>query len=157
MGGGLCQAALSGSQTGVKVRMITRILMFGGLVASVVLGAVPASALPGDKAIMQGLDKVTARISTFEVALDQPIQFGALQITLRHCDRAPPEDPPEAKAYLEILEARADEAPISWFQGWMFASTPALSALEHPVYDVWVKECIVSPEMPVEEAPKTEN
>ena len=100
-----------------------------------------ASAFPGDLAIMQGLDKVTARVSTFEAPLGVTVQFGTLSITLRACDRTPPEEPPESTAFLDIDETRRGEAPVSLFHGWMFASSPALSALEHPVYDVWVLEC----------------
>lgn len=106
----------------------------------------PAAAIPGDKAVMQGLDKVTARISTFEAPLDEEVAFGALRITLRACERAPPEEPPESAAFLDIYEAKQGEDPVSLFRGWMFASSPALSALEHPVYDVWVVECIVEPD-----------
>lgn len=103
-----------------------------------------ANAFPGDTVILQGLDKVTARISTFEVALEEEVSFGSLRITLRACDRTPPEEPPESTAFLDIFEARAEGRVVSLFHGWMFASSPALSALEHPVYDIWIKECIVS-------------
>jgi len=103
-----------------------------------------AFAFPGDKVVMQGLDKVTARISTFEISLEEEVAFGTLRIRLRACDRTPPEEPPESAAFLEIIEVRPDERPETLFTGWMFASSPALSALEHPVYDVWVKECVTS-------------
>jgi len=108
---------------------------------SVSLSTLPAAAFPGDMVVMQGLDKVTARVSTFEAPLGVPVRFGALTITLRGCNRTPPEEPPESAAFLEIFESRAGEEPVSLFRGWMFASSPALSALEHPVYDVWVLEC----------------
>ncbi len=110
-----------------------------------------AFAFPGDKVIMQGLDKVTARISTFEIALEEEVAFGALRIRLRACDRRPPEEPPESAAFLEVIEVRPDERPVTLFTGWMFASSPALSAVEHPVYDVWVKECVASE--PLDAAP----
>lgn len=111
--------------------------------AALMLGApTVASAFPTDAAVLQGLDKVTARISTFTVPLNQEARFGGLSIVLRHCDRAPPEEPPEGKAFLEIAELRAGEPAQRLFSGWMFASSPALSALQHPVYDIWVKECI---------------
>ena len=108
---------------------------------SLPLAVTPAAAFPGDMVIMQGLDKVTARVSTFKAPLDVTVRFGTLTITLRGCDRTPPEEPPESAAFLDIYEARPGENPISLFHGWMFASSPALSALEHPVYDVWVLEC----------------
>ncbi|MDJ0684588.1 MAG: DUF2155 domain-containing protein [Alphaproteobacteria bacterium] len=114
-----------------------------------------ALAFPTDAAVLQGLDKVTARISTFTVPLNQEARFGGLSIILRHCDRAPPEEPPEAKAFLEIVELRAGEPAKRLFSGWMFASSPALSALQHPVYDIWVKECVTI--APASEAPGAED
>jgi len=92
-------------------------------------------------AVLQGLDKITARISTFETPIDQPIGFGALEITVRSCHKRPPTEPPESAAFLEIVERRQDEPSVRLFTGWMFASSPALSAMEHPVYDVWVLDC----------------
>ena len=100
--------------------------------------APPSSA----RAVLQGLDKVTARISTFEVPINQLARFGTLEITVRACHKTPPEEPPESTAFVEIADARGDQLPLSLFRGWMFASSPALSALEHPVYDVWVVDCI---------------
>ena len=101
-----------------------------------------ARALEGEGVILQGLDKVTARISTIEVALNQPVHFGSLEIVAKRCVKRPPEESPESAAFLEIREVRPDEPPHDLFRGWMFASSPALSALEHPVYDVWVKDCL---------------
>lgn len=103
--------------------------------------ALRVDAFPGDLAVMQGLDKVTARVSTFQAPLGATVRFGTLSITVHSCERTPPEEPPESSVFLEILEIRQDEPSVPLFSGWMFASSPALSALEHPVYDVWVLEC----------------
>ena len=92
-------------------------------------------------AVLQGLDKITARVSRFDVAVGETARFGTLLVTLRACREAPPIDPPEAAAFLEIKEVKPGEAPTALFSGWMFASSPALSALEHPIYDVWVTGC----------------
>ena len=92
-------------------------------------------------AVLQGLDKVTARISTIEAPVGQSVHFGTLEVTVRACRARPPEEPPESAAFLEIREKKADEEPKLLFSGWMFASSPALSALEHPVYDLWVVDC----------------
>jgi hypothetical protein len=92
-------------------------------------------------AVLQGLDKVTARISTLEAGVGQTVRFGSLEITVRACRKHPPEEEPESAAFLEIREKKADEEPKLLFSGWMFASSPALSALEHPVYDLWVVDC----------------
>lgn len=95
----------------------------------------------GKVAILQGLDKVTARISTFEAPVGITVGFGTLEIVVRDCRKRPPEEPPESFVFLEIDEIRRGERPKRLFGGWMFASSPALSALEHPVYDVWAVEC----------------
>ena len=92
-------------------------------------------------ALLQGLDKITARVSKFQAPVGTPVQFGTLSIRVRDCEKAPPEDPPESAAFLEIDELRPGEDPVQVFSGWMFASSPALSALEHPVYDVNVLDC----------------
>lgn len=96
---------------------------------------------PHGAVLMQGLDKVTARISTFELELDRPYDFGSLQLVLRACWKTPPEEPPESAAFLEIDEVDPDSPRERLFTGWMFASSPAISALEHGIYDVWVMEC----------------
>jgi len=93
---------------------------------------------------LQGLDKITARVSTIEATVGQPVVFGALQITVRACDKRPPEETPESAAYLEIVERKVNEEPKPVFSGWMFASSPAVSALEHPIYDIWVLDCMSS-------------
>lgn len=113
----------------------------GCVVAVLGIGA-PAHALPGETVVMQGLDKVTARVSTFEIPIGVSVRFGTLQIFARACDRTPPEEAPESAALLEIFEMKPGERRNALFSGWMFASSPALSALEHPVYDVWVLDCI---------------
>jgi hypothetical protein len=101
----------------------------------------PAWATPMKFVVLRGLDKITAHISTFDVPIGQTVKFGALQITARSCDKRPPEEVPESAAFLEIVEAREGETPQRLFSGWMFASSPALSALENPIYDLWVLDC----------------
>jgi len=105
----------------------------------------PGQEQPKEAAVLQGLDKVTARISTFEAPIDKPVRFGTLEITARTCHKRPPEETPESAAFLEIVEIKPGEDPVPLFKGWMFASSPALSAMEHPVYDVWVIDCKNAP------------
>jgi hypothetical protein len=121
-------------------------LLPGLIVAVSLAGLAPVAAQEanGRIVVLQGLDKVTARISTVEAPIDAPVRFGTLEITARHCAKRPPEEPPETTAFLEIREIKRDEVPVELFTGWMFASSPALSALEHPVYDVWVIDCKTS-------------
>lgn len=106
------------------------------------VSAIPARA--ETVAVLQGLDKTTARISTFDAPVDRSVQFGSLVVTVRACIKRPPEEPPETAAFLQIEEVRPGESSVSAkriFSGWMFKSSPALSALEHPVYDIGVLDC----------------
>ena len=102
-------------------------------------GTAPEVATVG--AVLQGLDKVTARISTFEAGFDSPVTFGALRINVRACHKTPPTEAPESTAFLEIEDLAAGPGGAI-FSGWMFASSPGVSALEHPVYDVWIVDCM---------------
>ena len=106
------------------------------------LVAPAAAAQDGGVAILQGLDKVTARISTIRAPIAEPVRFGTLVITARTCEKAPPEEPPEVAVFLEIVDLRRGGAPQDAFRGWMFASSPAVSAMEHPVYDIWAVDCV---------------
>jgi len=96
-------------------------------------------------AILQGLDKITARISPIYATLGLPTYFGSLEIVVRTCRETPPTEPPESAVFMEIRElphnADRERDPEVLFSGWMFASSPAVSALEHAVYDVWVVDC----------------
>jgi hypothetical protein len=101
----------------------------------------PAAWIEGQTADLALLDKVTARTSMQAVAVGQSTQFGTLAIAVARCLRRPPEEPAEAAAWITVTErgAAADGQPA--FRGWMFASSPALNPLEHPVYDVRVVAC----------------
>ena len=94
-----------------------------------------------NKAVLQGLDKTTARVSTFELNINERGTFGTLIIKVRACRKRPPTEPPESAAYVEGLDKKTGEQPTRLFAGWMFASSPTLNSLEHPVYDVWVLKC----------------
>ena len=107
-------------------------------------------------ALLQGLDKITARVSKIEVPVGTPVRFGTLSIRVRDCEKNPPEEEPESAAFLEIDEARPGEANLRVFSGWMFASSPALSALEHPVYDVNLLDCKTASGSPAAQSGKVE-
>ena len=139
-----------------------------GLIAWAAVASAPqAMAMPMDEVVLQGLDKITARVSTIKVPVGGTVTFGALQITARACDKHPPEETPEAAAFLEVIENKPDEAPVKRFSGWMFASSPALSGLEHPIYDLVVLDCVnegpaqtetpagTAPNQPIENKPGT--
>jgi hypothetical protein len=109
-------------------------------------------------AVMQGLDKITARVSRFEAPVGTPVPFFTLSVVVRECERSAPEDRPENAAFVQIYETRPGEEQRRLFSGWMFSSSPALSALEHPVYDVNLLECkgaTPPPPAPAPPAPKS--
>lgn len=97
-------------------------------------------------AVLQTLDKVTGRVRTLDAPVEQTVRFGTLDIMVRTCRKRPPEEPPESAAFVEVQDIKPGETPKTLFVGWMFASSPAVSALEHPVYDVWVLDCKGTPE-----------
>ena len=98
--------------------------------------------LEGYATVLNGLNKITARVFSMESKHGQPVKFGTLRIIVRGCRKNPPEEQPESAAFLEIYEEKAGEEPQPLFSGWMFSSSPAVSALEHPVYDIWVTDCL---------------
>lgn len=99
-------------------------------------------------AVFSGLDKITAKITTFEVPLNAKKLFGVLEVTARVCYSRPPTEPPKTTAFVEVNELRTDDAPRRIFAGWMFADSPGLNAVEHPVYDIWLTNCKTAPASP---------
>ncbi len=91
--------------------------------------------------ILRGLNKVIGRISTLEVPLGTVSNFENLEIIARKCWKSLPEEKPENAALLEVREIKIGEAPRQIFLGWMFSSSPSISGLEHPVYDITVLSC----------------
>ena len=102
--------------------------------------------LEGKVATIQALDKITARISTLTAPVGVPRKFGTLEVTVQRCVFHPPEEAPENGAFVVIRDIGYDtsEPPADVFSGWMFSSSPAISALEHPVYDITILVCSVS-------------
>jgi len=118
----------------------------------------------GQTAVFTGLDKITARITRLEVNIGERVRFGTLEVLADSCSKRPPEETPETTAFVEVFDvgrSLADELtaeedsrepviehePEQIFSGWMFASSPGLNAVEHPVYDVWLIDCkMVEPE-----------
>ena len=101
--------------------------------------------LIGNVGIFQGLDKITARIKTFEIKVGVSKTFGILDINLQKCVYSKPLDEPESIAYIKVLNISekysVNKDKLSIFEGWIFASSPALNAMEHPVYDVSLISC----------------
>ena len=96
--------------------------------------------IEGNKLVIQGLDKITARIETFEVDVGKTYKFGVLDIFVERCVFSKPIFKPESLAFIKIKD-NSDRLSEVKFSGWMFASSPALNALENPVYDVSILDC----------------
>lgn len=88
-----------------------------------------------------GLDKITGQIRTFDVQIDETVQFGALQLTPRVCYSRPPTEAPRTTVFVEVDEVTLDRKIQKIFSGWMFADSPGLNAVDHPIYDVWLSAC----------------
>jgi hypothetical protein len=91
--------------------------------------------------VMRGLDKITGRPTTLLAPIGKPIQFATLTITARFCYSTPSAETPETAAFVQIDDHRPDQPPRRVFSGWMYASSPGLNGMEHPLYDVWVITC----------------
>jgi len=100
-----------------------------------------ADKIKNPTAIFAGLDKITGRIISFEAAVDETVQFGSLQLTARICYSRPEYENPQTTTFVEVEEVGSDNQYKKIFAGWMFASSPGLNAIEHPVYDIWLAEC----------------
>ncbi len=107
------------------------------------LGAGPARAdkISNPTAVFNGLDKITGRIISFEVAINETVQFGTLQITPRVCYSRPPTEQPQTDAFAQVDEIDENKKEKRIFSGWMFADSPGLHGVEHPIYDVWLTGC----------------
>jgi len=101
----------------------------------------PPQRIANPTAVFSGLDKVTGRIISFDVAIDETVQFGALQVTPRVCYSRPPTENQNTDTFVEVDEVTLQGEIKRIFTGWMFAASPGLHAVEHPVYDVWLTEC----------------
>ncbi|MEQ9520240.1 MAG: DUF2155 domain-containing protein [Parvibaculum sp.] len=142
----------------MRALLVIALLSIGGLS--------PALAEPAGRiAIFTGLDKITARITRLEVPIGERMRFGSLDVKADSCSKRPPEETPETTAFVEVFDVgqslvdaapaeplttdpatnpAIDEAAGRIFSGWMFASSPGLNAVEHPVYDVWLIDCKMS-------------
>jgi hypothetical protein len=147
------EVALCAQMGGVLARLAAALLA--------AMLAAPATAAPINNPVAEftGLDKITGRTITFDVKIDETVQFGALQVTPRVCHTRPPTEPAQTTAFVEVDEITLANKIQRLFTGWMFAASPGLHAVEHPVYDVWLVDCKLKmgeEEKPVEAAPLPE-
>jgi hypothetical protein len=119
--------------------------LFRGLIAGALLASlatpVRAESIENPIAVFSGLDKITARIITFEAEIDETVQFGSLLLTARTCLTRPPTEQPNTTSFIEVEEVALDSSVQRIFAGWIFAASPGLNAIEHPVYDLWLLDC----------------
>ncbi|HEY1364423.1 MAG TPA: DUF2155 domain-containing protein [Xanthobacteraceae bacterium] len=106
-----------------------------------VIAEPPSQKIANKQAVFSGLDKITGRIINFDATIGETVQFGALQVTPRVCYTRPPTETPNTDAFIEVDEVTLQGEVKRIFTGWMFASSPGLHAVEHPIYDVWLTDC----------------
>jgi len=138
-----------------EARKVSPARVSGLLAAALAAGlAVPAHAerIKNPVAEFSGLDKITGRITSFDVYMDETVQFGALQVTPHVCYSSPETEEPKTDAFVEVNEITLDRQIRRIFTGWMFAESPGLNAIEHAVYDVWLKGCKQKSDVPPPEA-----
>lgn len=141
------------------MKMASRLLAVAGLSVVAALSASASTMAQKNEATLRALDKITGRSTDIVVKVGEPVVYGSLRVDLKTCYQAPPEEVPESAAFLRIAStqpvavetmeaavAAKDVAPSEGespilFSGWMYASSPGLNALEHPVYDIWVIRC----------------
>ncbi len=122
------------------------VIMFGAA------GIANAERISNPVAVFSGIDKITGRITTFDVYVDETVQFGALQVTPRVCYSRDETEAPKTTTFVEVDEITLDRKIRRIFSGWMFADSPGLNAVDHAVYDVWLEGCKLESDVP---APKS--
>jgi len=114
-----------------------------GALAFLAAAATPAFA---ERAVVRGLDKVTGHARDYSLPVGRAVRIGSLEVVARACRKSAPEDTPEVRIYVDVFDhpPAADGVEVERrdvFHGWLFASSPGLNALEHPVYDIWAIDC----------------
>ncbi|VBB69672.1 FIG167255: hypothetical protein [invertebrate metagenome] len=113
------------------------------ILPSLTILSAAAAAIANDTAVLRWLDKVVARVSTIDAPVGQTFSIAGstLHVVVHACVTLPPTDTPESAAFVDVWEVKPDEQTVEVFRGWMFTSSPAFSAMEHPIYDVWLLAC----------------
>lgn len=118
-----------------------RVALISLMIGTAGLAPVHAERVSNPVAEFSGLDKITGRITTFDVYINETVQFGALQVTPKVCYSRTEDEAPRTDSFVEVDEITLDRKIRRIFTGWMFADSPGLNAVEHPIYDVWLKDC----------------
>lgn len=134
-----------------RLKIGVRIAGVLGVAAVALLSAIPsvqAARISNPVAVFSGLDKITGRITSFDVYVGETVQFGALQVTPRVCYNRDDTEAQKVDSFVEVDEITLDRKIRRIFTGWMFAESPGLNAVEHAVYDVWLVECKQNSDVP---------
>ncbi|WP_421950292.1 DUF2155 domain-containing protein [Pelagibacterium sp.] len=139
-----------GGSARVNARELKRAASRFMLALVVAMGAVPAyaQAISNPVAVFTGLDKITGRITIFDVYIDETVQFGSLQLTPRVCYSRPDTEAQSVSAFVQVDEVSLQATMERVFSGWMFADSPALNAIDNAVYDFWLIDCRQTSDVP---------
>lgn len=118
-----------------------KILFTAVLLCSVCGHAARAAEIETNTARMQAMDKITGKVSEIDVPVNVPVKFGSFSVLVRKCVTRTPEETPENTAFVDVVDDYNSQEPVNIFKGWMLSSSPALNAVEHPIYDVWLLNC----------------
>ncbi len=118
-----------------------KLFSYTALCSSLFASVAFAKGYPTNMVKLQAMDKITGRVSEIEAPVNAEVQFGSFSIVVRKCMARPPEETPENTAFVDVVDNYDGKNPVNIFKGWMFSSSPALNAVEHPIYDVWLQAC----------------
>jgi hypothetical protein len=130
------------------VRRLRAGLGIAAMAAVMPLASAHAEKIENPVAVFSGLDKITGRIISFDVYIGETVQFGALQVTPRVCYTRPQTESPLTTGFVQVDEITLNNEVRRIFSGWMFAASPGLHAVEHPVYDIWLTDCKAASTVP---------
>jgi len=118
------------------------------LVSVLAAESVSAARIANTVAVFKGIDKITGRITTFDVYVNETVQYGALQVTPKVCYSRDETEAQKVDGFIEVDEITLDRKIRRIFTGWMFADSPGLNAVEYPIYDIWLTGCKQSSDVP---------
>lgn len=121
---------------------INKLLACSAICSVLTVSAAQAAEISKNTAQMQAMDKITGRVSVIEVPVNGEVAFGSFSIVVRDCKTTPPEETPENYAFVDVADSSFGKMQFNIFKGWMMSSSPALNAVEHPIYDVWLLKCL---------------
>lgn len=123
-----------------------RLLFSSALACGLLIPQAKAADIAANTARIQAMDKITGRVSEIDVPVNGLANFGTFSILIRKCIAKSPEETPENTAFVDVVDNYQTANPVNIFKGWMFSSTPALNAVEHPIYDIWLLKCYNRPQ-----------